>query len=124
VIDSVDWTLLGVPPSLNRVGSRGSFFAWQRTKKRWQTDIEVGLMASALPRPCRFVRAYASLRFPVSRRRDAGNYQALLEKATGDALVNGGWLPDDTPEYFRFEDLRFERDLGPKRTTLQFVYET
>ena len=47
------------------------------------------------------------LRFPARRRRDSGNYRVMLEKALGDALVEGGWLPDDTPEHYEFGGVTF-----------------
>lgn len=66
----------------------------------------------------------ASLRFPVKRRRDEGNFRALIEKALGDALQNGGWIPDDTPELYRFGELKFDDKTGPPQTSLLLEYDT
>lgn len=104
------------PPSMNRVGSRGAAMAFHRQKRQWQKWIEHALMASDMPRGCASVTAHAVLRFPVSRRRDEDNYRSLLSKATGDALVNGGWLADDTPDQYRFMAVEFTR--GPSATLL------
>lgn len=49
----------------------------------------------------------ATLWFPQNRGRDEGNYRSLLEKSAGDALTAGGWIPDDTPEGFRFQKITF-----------------
>lgn len=106
-----------VPPSLNRMGTRGSHWTVTRTKTRWQDIFEQLLMASGLERGQGRVRATASLRLPVRRKRDEGNYRWLLEKALGDALVNGRWLLDDTPDYFTFGAVTFEEP-GPPRTTV------
>jgi len=106
-----------VPPSLNRLGTRGSRWTVTRQKTRWQDIFEQLLMASGLLRDQEQIRATAQIRLPVRRRRDEGNYRWLLEKALGDALVNGRWLPDDTPEYFTFGEVTFEEP-GPARTTV------
>jgi hypothetical protein len=105
------------PPSLNVIAGRGSRFAFAKAKRRWQTDLGLLLMAEALPRGLDRVEASAVLSFPTRRRRDEGNFRALLEKALGDALVEGGWLPDDTPDRFRFGAVTFAT--GPARTELQ-----
>lgn len=103
------------PPSLNHAHSRHwSYF--HRHKRAWQDIFEALLLQ--VPRRLAYVHAEASLRFPVRRRRDEGNFRWLLEKALGDALVNGGWIADDTPDYFRTGLLTFEEDAGPKRTTV------
>lgn len=129
----VSFAILATPPSLNRVGGSGSWRTWNRHKKAWQADVEVWLMLMTaemtLPPRLEHVDASVRLRFPVRRRRDTGNFQALLEKAIGDALVGdpkvweqGRWLPDDTPEYYAFTGLEFEPEPGPAKTQITFVY--
>jgi hypothetical protein len=105
------------PPSLNVIAGRGSRFAFANAKRRWQADLGLLLMAEAVPRNLERVEASAVLRFPTRRRRDEGNFRTLLEKALGDALVEGGWLPDDTPDRFSFGSVSFAH--GPTRTTLE-----
>jgi len=105
------------PPSLNVIAGRGSRFEFASAKRRWQSDFGVLLMAEAVPRGLERVEASAVLSFPTRRRRDEGNYRTLLEKALGDALVEGGWLPDDTPDRFRFGRVRFAE--GGLRTDLE-----
>lgn len=106
------------PPSFNKVGHSGSRWVWTATKKAWQETIEVALMQSGVPRRRDYIEATAFLRFPTRRSRDAGNYRTLLEKCLGDALVNGAWLVNDTPDEFRFGDVIFEEELGPHRTRI------
>jgi hypothetical protein len=96
------------PPSLNAVAGRGNRFAFIGAKRKWQTLLGTLLMAECVPRDLDRVEATAVLSFPTRRRRDEGNYRALLEKALGDALVEGGWLSDDTSEQFRFGALDFQ----------------
>lgn len=105
------------PPSLNVIAGRGSRWAWSRAKRRWQTELGMLLLAERLPRGLQRVEVSAVLTFPTRRRRDAGNHRALVEKALGDALVEGGWLPDDTPEHFDFGAVTFA--LGHRRTTIE-----
>ncbi len=102
------------PPSLNRVA--GNRWGWAKNKRRWQNDIALLLMAERLPRGLRRVEASAVLSFKQRRRRDEGNFRALLEKALGDAMVEGGWLPDDTPDHYRFGAVTFA--LGSPRTAI------
>lgn len=106
------------PPSFNQVGHTGNRWAWTRAKKEWQQRLEVLLMQTGMPRNWSRIEAFAVLRFPTRRRRDEGNYRTLLEKALGDALVNGRWLPDDTPEHFAFLRVAFANEPGPHRTTI------
>lgn len=111
-----------VPPSLNTAHSRHwSYF--HKTKRRWQGIFSDLLLASGLPRKQDCVRAEASMRFPVTRRRDEGNFRWMLEKALGDALVSGGWILDDQPDSFTTGALTFEAELGRKRTTLRLTVE-
>lgn len=111
-----------VPPSLNRLGSRGSHWGYTRAKRDWQDTITVMLLVAEIPRRLRFARIDATLRFPVKRRRDAGNFAWLLEKAAGDALVGGRWLKDDTPDQYVFGGVVFDEDLGPRQTILRLDY--
>lgn len=111
-----------VPPSLNRLGSRGSHWAYTKAKKEWQDTITVLLLLAEVPRRLRFAQVDATLRFPVRRKRDAGNFAWLLEKACGDALVAGRWLKDDTPDHYAFGGVVFDDALGPRQTILRLDY--
>ena len=104
------------PPSFNAIGHSGSRWKWTRAKKDWQENMEVLLMAGKVPRGLRKVTARAVLSFPTKRRRDTVNYRTILEKCLGDALVNGRWLEDDTPNEFVFIGVTFAE--GPKQTKL------
>jgi len=107
----------GTPRSLNAVGSRGSWRAFHKEKKRWQDDLYYSLIAARVPLNCKRIDARATLHFATNRRRDEGNYRSLLEKALGDALQMGGWIEDDTPEFFSFKELTFG-DLAKPAATI------
>lgn len=111
------------PPSLNVVASRGSRWKYSAEKKKWEGICAVLFLQAGVPRGCRSVRLDAILRFPDKRRRDTGNFRFMLEKAAGDALVRGGWLTDDTPDFYEFTTLRFDPERGPRQTTLYITYE-
>lgn len=108
------------PPSINAsgVGASGSWQRFHRLKKQWEGMFVIALLAAKVPKNLPSITASASLRFKTKRRRDEGNFRALLEKALGDALQLG-WLEDDTPEYFRFNEVTFEPETGPARTILR-----
>lgn len=109
----------GTPPSLNRVGSRGSHWAFTKAKKDWQSNCFIALLVAKVPKGLTSVQATACLVFGKNRRRDEGNYRALLEKSLGDALVLGGFLTDDTPEQFRFGAVYFQKGKATTRITLE-----
>lgn len=107
---AVTLTFPATPPSFNAVGHTGNRWTWTREKKLWQGYIEMLLIKEQLPRETyTFIEASAILTFPTKRKRDEGNYRTLLEKVTGDALVNGKWLPDDDPTHFKFNGVEFEQ---------------
>jgi len=111
------------PPSLNAIAGRSNRFAFSRAKKQWQRDLGVGLMALGVPRNLNRVEASAVLTFTTNRRRDEGNFRVLLEKALGDALVEGRWLDDDTPDHYRFGAVDFALRDSPG-TALTLLCET
>lgn len=92
----------GTPPSFNAIGYRSHWAVGRRHKLQWQEWISTALMVEQVPRGLTSVTAAAEIRFKARRRRDEGNFRVILEKALGDALVEGGYLEDDTSEQFRF----------------------
>jgi hypothetical protein len=109
------------PPSFNSVGHSGNRWTWTKAEKKWKEIVEGLMLSTGFPRDWDHIAVRVRLTFPTKQRRDVVNYRTLLEKATGDALVNGKWIPDDIPEHFVFEDVRFEQKTGPKRTTWELV---
>ena len=109
--------VLMVPPSFNATRYK-HWAAARRAKDALQAQIGWSLMAAGVPRRLGAVSVEARLTFPVRRKRDEGNFRTPVEKATGDALVAGGWLEDDDPEHFRFGSLTVEREVGPAKTVL------
>jgi hypothetical protein len=126
VVPNVRWAAQlyydDTPPSLNKVGSRGAskeaHWSFTDAKQEWQQTCEQMLMLARVPRGMTQAFAGARMRFPTRKGRDSGNYQTLLEKSLGDALVNYRAIPDDTAEQFCFAGVEFERERGPNRTTI------
>jgi len=109
--------VLMVPQSFNAT----RYAHWsvaRRDKDKLQAQIGWSLMAAGVPRRLGAVRVEARLTFPQRRKRDEGNFRTPVEKATGDALVAGGWIEDDDPEHFRFGGLTLEPVPGPAKTVL------
>src|SRR3990167_7252857 len=116
--------MFDTPPSLNRVGSRGSHWEFHRAKKQWEHDLWILILEACRPRArCKRIQASAVLTFPKRRPRDEDNFRPLLSKALGDACRHAKLIPDDTPEHFVFAELRFDLDPGPKRTTITLTAE-
>lgn len=113
----------GTPPSLNKIGSRGSHWATTKAKKEWEGHLMIGLLHAKVPKRLDSVRATAVLTFKSNRRRDEGNYRWLLEKALGDVLQKGGWLEDDTPDHYTFGSLTFSEETGEAMTVVTIEAE-
>lgn len=107
----------GAPPSMNILGS-GNRFVYQAHKKAWQEALTVLLERADLPRPLQRIVAEGEATFPDRRKRDEGNHRFFLEKALGDALTAGGWLPSDSWEYYRFGGLEAAYEPQVSRTRL------
>jgi len=127
-------TLPQLPPSLNRIGARGNPRMFHRHKKGWQQLLEgelmYGTLEDAIPARIERVTVTGRLEFRLHRRRDEDNWRPLLSKAMGDALVgdpkvwpDGHWLPDDTPEHYRFERLDIVSGCDEERTILDLHWE-
>ena len=69
--------------------------AYQGLKHAWQSTFLAALTASSLPRGLEAVMVEAMVGFPTRAERDQGNYRWMIEKALGDALVEGGFLASD-----------------------------
>jgi hypothetical protein len=95
----------GYPQSLNSLGS-GNRFAYQAAKKPWQARFQELLLAAELPLPLGRVVVEGTIYFDARRDRDQGNLRFMVEKALGDALEVGGWLPKDTWRHYEFGNLQ------------------
>lgn len=115
-----------IPPSANDSLYRTHHHKAQRIKKQWQGTFGFLVMSAGLPRGLTKVTATAELKFrDPRRRRDADNYYLPISKPLGDALVAGGWIPDDTPQHYAFERVRISDQKAPtKGLVLHLEYET
>jgi hypothetical protein len=123
IIPPRDWVRMEiniprVPPSMNTNQIRSNWRGFQEHKKEWQAEIEAELMIAGFPRD-RYQRAMtgAWLRFEKrAKRRDTGNFTALISKAFGDALDNYRAIPDDDDVHFYFGGVEFEGLRAAERT--------
>jgi hypothetical protein len=111
-----------VPPSLNQLGSGNRMKFW-RIKKEWQARFLGALTAAELPHGLARVIVEGQITFPVSRRRDEGNFRFFLEKALGDTLTAGGWLTDDAADRYSFGALLFAHEPGISEIVLTLFAE-
>lgn len=90
------------PASLNKggTGSRRHWSVGAREKKRWEGIYAYLLLDAKVPRGMTRARASAVLEFKAPARRDSENFRSALSKPFADALVKGGWLADDTDDFF------------------------
>lgn len=104
------------PKSLNAggAGSRRHWAVGYKEKKRWQDIWTTLLLEAKVPKGMTRVQVNATLYFPTKHRRDVENYRTSLTKPLADAFVSGGWLPDDTAEFFTLGRLDILHDrFGP-----------
>jgi hypothetical protein len=90
---------------------------YRAMKEAWEDTFRRLLALSGLE-PCERVVAEGVMCFPRRRIPDQGNHRFLIEKALGDALVTGGYLPDDTWDRYEFGGLAFEYAKGEAWTRL------
>jgi hypothetical protein len=121
-VNQATLSIPGTPPSFNAVGLRSHWAVGRRHKLQWQQWLSIALMEQAVPRRLASVTATATLQFKQRRRRDEGNFRVILEKAFGDALVEGGWLADDTPEHYRFGAVELVAPSPKPLTTVELAY--
>ena len=106
-----------LPQSFNRVGGTSSWRVWQTHKKQWEDRLVAGIVDAGIPAHTgMFARTTAVLEVPTRRRRDAGNFGVILEKALGDALQRASVIPDDTPEFWSWTSVSFVHTPREKRT--------
>jgi len=116
---------LGYLPQSMNATAHAHWSVVRRAKQQLQRDLELVLLgAPGLPRPVPAgrVEVTATLLVPDRRRRDEGNFRTPLEKALGDALVNGRWIVDDTPAHYRFGEAVFEVVRGVRATRLHISW--
>jgi hypothetical protein len=119
----VSLAIPGTPPSLNQIGYRSHWAVGRQHKLKWQGWIALALMEQKVPRKLKRVEATATLRFRQRRRRDEGNHRVLIEKALGDALVEGGWLPDDDSDLYSFGRVELFAPVDRPETIVVLDYE-
>ncbi len=94
----------GLPPSLNQWLSGTHWRTKAREKKEWEATFHWAFVAAKLPKPLKWPVTLDVTQFS-KRIRDCDN-AVISAKFAGDALVAGGWLPNDTPEYIACVILR------------------
>lgn len=118
----------GAPASFNVWSGSGveGTQAYKGVKDIWQRILATLLEESGLPRGQKRIEAEGVITFPDSANRDQGNFRVILEKALGDALVDGsekaevagGWLADDNWDAYEFGALRMRVVPGVSATQL------
>lgn len=109
---------VGTPQSLNMHGSTANAHHYQAIKKHWSARLHELLDWSGLQRGLGYVLVEGQCCFPDRIRRDQGNFRYLLEKALGDVLTEGGWLDDDSWDFYEFGRLRKTYEKGVSWTAL------
>lgn len=100
----------GTTPSVN-VFLAKDIQVYRSIKAAWEGELLRLLRLTELE-PCERIVVEGVMCFPTRRRPDQGNHRFLLEKALGDALVTGGYLPDDTWDRYEFGGLNHAYEAG------------
>ena len=115
-------TIPGVPTSFNKVGLRSHWTVGRTQKLKWEEWIGYALMEQKVPRGLKKVKATATMSFKQRRKRDEGNFRPLVEKALGDVLTAGGWIPDDDPRYYSFGAVELRAPVSEPSTVIVLDY--
>lgn len=132
-----------LPSSFNAVGMSGNPWKVRAEYERWRATFRAllgGVSGEVLtiPKPgtktktldvfvdrdgelpthCEKVLAEGRITFPDRRRRDQGNFRVIIEKALGDALVDGDWIVDDDWDRYEFGGYQRAYEKGAKRLEL------
>lgn len=83
----------------------------------------IALNEAKAPKGMARVEATAVIHPPTAHKRDEGNFRMMLEKALGDALQLGGYLSDDSSEFFSFGRLSFGEKRKPAETIITLEVE-
>lgn len=113
----MDMLHVGTPQSIRILGS-GNQFKYQTMLKNWKVRLTALLEAAGVPYGLERVYAEGQVCFPDRTKRDQGNHRFIIEKALGDALVDGGWLEDDNWSCYEFGALRHAYSKGDAWTAL------
>lgn len=110
------------PKSLN-AGGTGYGRHWgeaHREKKQWEGIYGMLLLARKVPRGMTRVTVDVLLEFKHRNKRDVENYRSSVTKPLADALQNGGWLPNDTEEFFEVGEFKLISgvDLGTHKSRI------
>lgn len=107
----------GLPPSLNKWLSGTHWRTKAREKIEWEGAFLWALREARIPKPLKWPVTLDVTQFST-RIRDCDN-AVISAKFAGDALVAGGWLPNDTPEYIACVVLRSAK--GKENKTVMVI---
>jgi hypothetical protein len=97
----------------------GNAMVYASLKERWQRFLTELLVDSGLELGLGKVYVEGEITFPDQRTdRDQGNFRIVIEKALGDALEAGGWLPRDDWAHYEFGQLQMRIEPGVSATRL------
>jgi hypothetical protein len=86
-------------------GARRHWSAAHKEKMRWEGIYGMLLLEKRVPRGMTSCKIDVKLEFKHRNRRDVENYRPAVAKPFADTLVKGGWLPDDTDDYFTIDGM-------------------
>lgn len=101
------------PGSVNAgKGGYGKHWGQAHSQKlAWEGIYQMLFMQAKLPRRLAYVEVNAELQFTTpNTRRDPDNFHHPVAKPLGDALVKGGWLEDDNPEFYELRKVALSRE--------------
>lgn len=104
----------GEPPSFNVLAGRNPQI-YRALLDQWKAIFTTLLLASDLP-ACSRIVAEGEAVFPKKAVRDQSNFKVIIDKALGDALVDGGWIPDDGWDQYEFGSLTYRVEAGVSET--------
>lgn len=124
---TVELVIDALPPSKNvedfsnTSNGSGSFVAREH-RREWKALIVEAAEKAELPRDCEHIACTATFRFEKANRRDPQNFWHNAGVVVPDALVEAGYLPDDTQDHWTPMPAVIQKGTGKARTTLRLEY--
>lgn len=106
----------------NSQGNAPKAGLFREHRREWKALVTEAAEKAELPKECEHIACTATFRFEKANRRDPQNFWHNVGVIVPDALVEAGYLPDDTQEHWTPNAATIQRGTGKPRTTLELAY--
>lgn len=111
----------GLPPTLNAFYSGKHWSYRKREADQWHLFFSIAFKQAGLPKPLQWPLTVSVTLYSKRQPRDSDG-AVMAAKFAQDALVNEGYLPNDTPQYIPTVILNSKKsENGEDKTVVQLL---